>query len=157
MHYLKKYTDKYLAWGIIYFLDLSAVFLSYMIAAVLRFNFDWELINFNKLLVQASLTAGIYALSFGVYKSYRGIIRYSSISDIQTIVVSGFLAWVLLFSSSLIMLYAFGYYGIFFLPNSILIVQFLIVVFVLSFGRLFVRAIYSAFLNPLSRKSSSVG
>jgi FlaA1/EpsC-like NDP-sugar epimerase len=132
---------------IIFLIDLGLVTLSYIVAYLLRFDFnipseEWTLgSNFFPLFI------GVRVLFFLLFKSYAGIIRYTSIEDTRRIFVSLFLGTVLLYSISIGYKYVFGS-DLFLLPNSILTIEFLFSLVSLVLFRLSAKLLYTEFKNP---------
>lgn len=78
--------------------DLFLTMLALGPAYMLRFNFDFSLIESSALLIQQTLIiVPIYALAFLGTGSYRGIIRHSSIQDASRLAGAVLLATALSF------------------------------------------------------------
>jgi len=132
---------------IIFTIDLLLVMLSYAVAYLIRFDFnipsnEWPLgVRFLGVFILTRTTF------FILFKSFSGIIRYTSIED--TIRIFGSLV-----TGSLVMLgLNTGYHyllegELFLLPNSILFIEFLLSLVGLVIFRLSVKLLYAEFKNP---------
>jgi len=120
------------------------------IAYQLRFNFnvpDSEIITY---IYVFPFLITVRLLSFLFVKTYKGIIRYTSTRDTVRILLtlllgSGFMALSNVVSYQMI--------GIYMVPFSIIIIEFLLSVFIMVTGRLVVKVIYMELKNPTSEKT----
>lgn len=135
----------------IFMIDMSIVLFSVVLAYMLRFNFhvpdvemrQWPLVFTTVLLVRA--------LSFIISKTYAGIIRYTSTEDairIFLVILSG----SVLFS----ILNVLSYYFInekYVVPFSIIIIEFITVIFAMVTFRIVVKIAYLEIMNPSGSKT----
>ncbi len=132
---------------IIFLIDLSLIVISYSVAYLLRF----DLIIPNDEFVLGKQFFPIFLLVraalFVVFKSYAGIIRYTSIQDAKRIFLSLFLGTILLYSVNIGYRLVFSS-KLFLLPNSILAIEFLFSLVALVLFRLGVKLMYSELKNP---------
>ncbi len=132
-------------WGIL-IIDIGIIVFSLVLAHLLRFNFNIPTTeDYDNLLYGAPVMIAFRVFSFFVFKTYAGIIFHTSIEDAQRIF------WAVL-SGSIFMatLGNFGFYyttGHFALPYSILIIDFLISIFLLTAYRALVKILYIEFRN----------
>lgn len=95
------------------------------------------------------IVLGIRLVSFAVSKTYKGVVRYTSTRDtirIFSVVVSGS---VLVFLLNVISLWKLGFY---FIPNSVLVIDALVSLFLMISSRLAVKALYFEIKNPAREK-----
>ncbi len=135
-----KYAPRWLILGI----DGLIVILSFWIAALLRFNFQLEATFFHQLLWLTALVLLIRLLSFVGFRTYSGIIRFTSLEDGKRIfqaVVSG----------SLFLLAVNGVVqqvnGTFLIPSSIVVIDFLATISLLFGFRVGIKALYHYLLK----------
>ncbi len=140
---------------VIFLIDISISIFSVFLAYLLRFNFSipeheyLPLINFVFPIILATR-----ALSFFISRIYAGIVRYTSAKDAERIflvILSGSLVFVLVD--------VFTYYylnKIFIIPISIIILDFLVTVFTMTFSRLLVKTLYFEYANPRSERENII-
>lgn len=132
-------------WGIL-IIDIGIIVFSLVLAHLLRFNFSIPTTeDYDNLFLGPPVIIAIRIATFLIFKTYAGIILHTSIEDAQRIF------WAVL-SGSLFMatLGNFGFYystGHFALPYSILIIDFLVSIFMLTAYRGLVKILYIEFRN----------
>ena len=139
---------------LIFTIDISIVFFSIMLAYLLRFNFqipDTEIQTWKFVFPFIIL---IRALSFFVSKTYAGIIRYTSTEDAIRIFIVVFIGSVI-FSLSNILSYHF-INDKFVVPFSVIIIEFIVVIFSMITFRIIVKIAYLEILNPGGNKSKVI-
>ncbi len=139
--------------GIIFLIDMVIVTVSLAIAYLLRFNFlipEQEIETFQFIF---PFVLVIRAFSFFIFKTYSGRIRYTSTRDVVRILVT-------LFTGSLVFAMInpvnFAFTGSFTVPFSILIIEFLLSVFLMTALRLTVKMAYMELMNPSSEKTKVI-
>ncbi|MEN8226310.1 MAG: nucleoside-diphosphate sugar epimerase/dehydratase [Bacteroidota bacterium] len=139
---------------IILIIDIFIVVASVILAYLLRFNFsipEVELIAFPKVLGYIVL---IRLISFLISRTYIGIIKYTSTEDVIRIsltVVFGSFIFVL---TNLLTYYAFN--GIFFIPFSIIIIDFISTILILTAFRMIVKVAYMEMATPTGERSDII-
>lgn len=146
---------KHLAVWVVFFIDLTVVFCSFLLAATLRFNFELSRIE-DHFAWHAFITMGIYALAFYAFKSYTGVVRHASLLDIQRIVIASSVAVACMVFCSYMAHQVLGYSGTLLVSKSIMIIQFLLATFFMAAFRLVVKATYASFLNNYSQMKTRV-
>lgn len=120
------------------------------LAFVLRFDFDSIPVNDARNLPYDFLVVlGIRAISFAISKTYKGVVRYTSTRDtirIFAVVLSGS---VFVFILNVVSLFLLGYY---FIPNSVIIIDGLVSLFLMISSRLAIKALYFEIKNPAREK-----
>jgi FlaA1/EpsC-like NDP-sugar epimerase len=136
-------------WSILIIDTLICAF-ALSLAFVIRFDFSAIPPNDARNLPYDFLVVlGIRLVSFAVSKTYKGVVRYTSTRDtmrIFSVIVSGSL---LVFLLNQLSLYRLGYY---FIPNSVLIIDALVSLFLMISSRLVVKALYFEIKNPAREK-----
>lgn len=130
---------------IVFLIDLFIGLVSISAAYLLRFNFNIESINLNSAKLVIPLFLLVRAISFLIGGTYAGIIRYTSSKDAERIFVV-----VSLGSSIFILANGLSYYfqdGVFFIPFSILIIEYISMVFLMTSSRIMFKAIYFRYLT----------
>ncbi len=134
-------------------IDMSVVAFSIILAYLLRFNFHIPDSEIGQWPLVFTFILGIRALSFLISKTYAGIIRYTSTEDAVRI-------FVVILTGSLIFMAAnvISYYFVnekYVVPFSIIIIEFLAVLFGMVTFRILVKISYLQMINP-SGKSINV-
>ena len=139
---------------LIFTIDLSIVVFSVVLAYLLRFNFAIppnEMKSFPTVLIYI---LGLRAISFILMRTYAGIIRYTSTRDaVRIFLVTG--TGSLLFAITNIVTY-FGINHTFFIPFSIIIIEFLASIFVMITFRMLVKIAWLELVNPSRQKTNVI-
>jgi FlaA1/EpsC-like NDP-sugar epimerase len=138
-------------WSIL-FIDTFVCALALSLAFFIRFYFDSVMSVQDKqnLPYDFLIVLSIRFISFYISKTYKGVVRYTSTIDTMRIFVVILSGSFLLFALNIISLnYILGYY---FIPNSVIIIDALVSLFVMITSRLAVKALYSEIKNPTKEK-----
>ncbi|MCF8406032.1 MAG: polysaccharide biosynthesis protein [Bacteroidales bacterium] len=138
----------------IFLVDILIVGFSVLLAYLLRFNFQVPDIEIQQWPLVFSLIIGVRALSFIIARTYAGIIQYTSTEDairISLVVFSG----SALFSVLNILFY---YYinGTFIIPFSVIIMEFITVIFAMVTFRIVVKLAYLEITNPSGSRTKVI-
>lgn len=127
---------------LIFALDLTVVGVALFISRVLRFNFhlDQALHNFNFVV---GLVLAINAILFYVFKTFAGIVRYTTIRDTFRLLA------ITAIASAIYFVIGFAYYreGVFFLSRATILINFFIAGSGLIGYRMVVRHLYKVFFT----------
>jgi hypothetical protein len=66
---------------LVFLIDSGVVFSSFLIAYILRYNFEVYTFEISTALRQAILVVGVYAIFILLFQSYAGMIRHTTIRD----------------------------------------------------------------------------
>ena len=138
-------------WSIL-FIDTFVCALALSLAFFIRFYFDSVMSVQDKqnLPYDFLIVLSIRFISFYISKTYKGVVRYTSTRDTMRIFLVILSGSFLLFALNIITLnYILGYY---FIPNSVIIIDALVSLFVMITSRLAVQALYSEIKNPTKEK-----
>src|SRR5688572_27474584 len=139
--------------GLIFMVDMAIVFFSLIAAYFIRFNFSIPEIEIDTFHQVFPLVLGIRALSFYIFKTYSGIIRYTSSRDVQRIFVT-LLSGSLFFALINPVTYWYGeFYAV---PFSIIIIEFLLTVFSMTTFRMLAKILYMEKMNPSRDKTNVI-
>ncbi len=137
---------------IVFLIDVLICFVSLYVAYLVRFNFsipENEWILYIKYVIPTVIL--VRSILFLLTKSYAGIVRYTGIEDsirFFKILFSGSLLFVV------INLFTYYVWGIFIIPFSIIIIEFLLSVFLLIFLRLFIKMYYLETIHTKSIRTN---
>ena len=132
-------THWFMPWWIIYAFDLFVVLMAFGFSVLLRFNFNISLYQSAIQPNQIFIVAGIYLVSFFIFKPYLGIIRHSTTKDILLVIYAISTGSGTIFIASFIS--RFFFHNLF-IPYSIIIIHFAIVSFILINSRIIIKTIY---------------
>ncbi|HBF88321.1 MAG TPA: polysaccharide biosynthesis protein [Bacteroidales bacterium] len=139
---LRKHTP---GW-VIFLIDIIIVFMSIVLAYLLRFNFHIPKYELELLFFVIPSIVLIRAISFVLGKTYAGIVRHTSIEDAERIfIVISAGSGIFIFFNIL------SFYFIdsqFLIPSSVVVIEYIASIFLLTSTRLFVKIIYHEFTNP---------
>jgi len=137
---------------VVFSIDICISFLSLVLAYYLRFNFSIPAKETDALPFVILVVLSIRAISFFIGKTYAGMVRFTGTKDIIRILSVLFAGSVVLLLMNFLNLKINNKYLI---PISVLIIDFFITTFVLSFSRLLLKNIFMEFNNP-KRESDNV-
>lgn len=136
-------------WSIL-IIDILICAFALGLAFVLRFDFDSIPANdARNLPYDFAVVLCIRLVSFAISKTYKGVVRYTSSRDTVRIFVVVLAGSVLVFILNIISLFNLGYY---FIPNSVIIIDGLVSLFLMISSRLAVKALYFEIKNPAREK-----
>ncbi|MBK9049212.1 MAG: polysaccharide biosynthesis protein [Bacteroidetes bacterium] len=139
--------------GIIFLLDMGIVSVSLVVAYFVRFNFTIPPVEVATFYYVIPSFIAVRALGFYIFKTYSGIIRYTSTKDVQRI-VSTLLAGSVFFS--IINPISFYITGNYVLPYTIIIIEFLLSVFIMTSTRMLIKILYMETMNPSKEKTNVI-
>ena len=136
---------------LIFLIDILIVGFSILLAYLLRFNFQVPQAEIIQWPLVFAVMIGIRALSFIFAKTYAGIIAYTSTEDairISLVILAGSVIF------SLLNVISFNYINDkFIIPFSVIIIEFLTVIFSMVTFRVVVKIAYLQIMNPSGAKS----
>lgn len=140
---LSNYNDKFLSRWVVLAFDIFMVAIAFVIATLLRHNFDFLVIEPFDLQSQTLIASMAYFIGFLLTQSYAGIIRHTGVSDAVRLVEGAMIAsGGILFISAYFSWFQPEYHGVFNFSRSIVIIHFLLVLFFLIGSRFFIKGIY---------------
>lgn len=143
------FTPRWIVWSI----DIGIVFVALMMAYLLRFDFSVPAVEIATFHVVIPIVIGVRAVSFLIARIPWAIVRYMSQRDAMRILVTIVCgtAFFYLFNQ---VTYRFVD-GKFYIPHSIILIEFLASTFGLISARLIYKALWTEIKNP-SRKKENV-
>ncbi len=138
---------------IVFLLDLGICMFSYYLSYLLRFNFNVPVIETLNFYYEIPVVIGVRVLSFYFFRTYSGIIRYTSTRDAQRIfytIAAGAVTF------AVINLITFRLWETYVVPFSIIIIDAISCVFFLTSFRLLVKIVYMELKNPSNLKTNVI-
>lgn len=141
--------QRYLPRWVVFIIDMTLVIVSWGLMEVVIFRSPYSFYTALGFWEKILMLAGIQAFSFAVFKTYAGIIRHSTLTDIYRVIVS------IIFSVSIMISIDFGYF--YFTGNKIFLAAELLLYFIFSSGiliffRVIIKETYHFVLFAVSGK-----
>lgn len=150
---LQSYHQRFVSRRLILAIDVGIVAFSFLLAVILRFNFEPNDINWILYRSYLVVVVSVRLLFFLYFHSYHGIVRHTSLEDMQLIFKTVFL------SSLFVAVASFGIATVtqdhrLYIPVSVLAIDFFICLFVLIGSRFFVKSIYTDISKAARRRTT---
>ena len=123
-------------------IDMAAVYVSFLIAYMLRFNFEIHSFDVGLAFTQGFIVLAVYTVSMLVFHSNTGMIRYTTLRDTYRIILTSFSA-VTFLSIMTILSRNLAWDKLYNIPLSILVIHTGSVSLFLILFRIFVKLFYS--------------
>ena len=150
----KIFRDHSLPRWFVLLVDLVVVYFSFLIAYMLRFNFEIYTFDIARSFNQAYIVLIVYTFFMLIFKSYSGMIRHTTIRDTYKIIFTSIFALTVLISITLLTRKN-EWKEVFNIPISILLIHsFSVTVLLFSF-RVFIKMFYE-FASATSHESKNV-
>lgn len=140
---------------IIFTADVTVCVLAFILAYLVRFEFNVPALEVQLAKTFFPLFVAVRALSFVLGRTYAGIIRYTSTQDTLRIFTVLTLGSLLMAGANLARATAAAD-ARFFLPNSILIIEYLLSLFALIVSRIAVKVAYIELKSPTKTRTRVV-
>lgn len=137
---------------IIFLIDLLICSLSFAAAYLVRFEFHPPANEIDLALTFFPIFLVVRAMSFYLGKTYAGIIRYTSTQDAQRIFTTLLGGTILFAIANQLRFHLVD--GRFFIPYSIVVIEFLATLFVMIASRISVKVVYLELKSPMKSKSN---
>jgi FlaA1/EpsC-like NDP-sugar epimerase len=125
----------------VFITDVFAAYLVFIFAYLLRFNFDFSQINQVFVLKQGLIVLSVYVILSLIFKSYSGLLRHTTLTDISLVFIVTTLSTGTLILITIGSRY-FNFGDLFQIPFSILLIQYVSITVVLFFERVFVKILF---------------
>ncbi len=151
---LKVFQDHSLPRWLVLLIDMGVVFFAFLIAYILRYNFETYSFEISLAFKQAFIVLLIYTFFMLTFKSFNGMIRHTTIKDTYKIIKASFSALAILFILKLLCR-NYAWDSTFDVPGSILLIHGGAVIILLFFFRVFIKFFYE-FALTYSRDRKNV-
>lgn len=168
---LNNYSKKYLSVWVILAFDLIIVFGLYIFSFLLRYRFNfgilenkfyWLYIGWEGLIAKALVITSVYAMFFLYFKTYRGILRHTTIHEAYVILKSCVFSVLVLLSFSLFIHFFFGGYlnqhkdSVLYLPKIVLVLHSLGVIAALLIYRIIIKEVFTKYFKSKVKETYKV-
>lgn len=151
---IKVFRNHSLPRWLVFFIDSGTVYFSFLIAYILRYNFEVTSFNIDLALKQGVFVLAVYAIFILIFKSYTGMLRHTTIRDTYKIVLANSCALAVL-AFVTIMARNDVWSKFFNIPISILVINSGAVTIMLFFFRVFIKIFYE-FASSTSHERKNV-
>ncbi len=150
-------SDRFLSRWIVLVFDLLVISATYQASAVLRYNFEISEVPPGLILTKLPFLLISYLIGFTISKSHVGVIRHTGITDAYAIFRGGLISLLILsFGSNLAFYYEPQLMDFLVIPNSVLVIHFLLGIVVLIGSRFAVKILFFRFQTQTKIKATSV-
>lgn len=146
----KSYTPRW----IVFLIDLFICAVSISSAFLLRFDFEIPPEYYNSLNFIIPYVLFFRSITFLIFKTYAGIIRYSGAKDTERIFIVAISGSVVFIIINVINYFFIN--GTFIIPSSIVVIDFLLTVFLMASFRLATKIVYQELYNPSKEKTDVI-
>jgi FlaA1/EpsC-like NDP-sugar epimerase len=153
--FVSSYSSNFISSWTVLFLDVITVVGAFVLAYLVRFNFNYLLIDPFDVQIQMLSTTAIYLATFLIIRSYAGIIRHTGLSDVFRILKAIGIALGVLITTNVLLTF-YGIQSIFYVPYSILILHFLLSLFLLVGTRVIVKLLFIQITRQFTKEKIPV-
>jgi len=121
--------------------DISVVFVAFIIAYLLRFNFSLPDDREHFFIYQAVISTAIYAGYCILFRSYSGLIRHTTLTDVTLVFIVTTCSAVCLVGLSSVASWS-GWSPVLAIPLSILLIHYIAVSLLLFAGRILIKMVF---------------
>lgn len=141
---------------IVFLLDLIICLVSITSAYLIEYNFNINgqqefQYNFSFVIL---FVLFIRSLTFIIFRTYAGIVRYTSAKDTERIFIVVLTGSLTFAGFNLVSYYFIN--GLFIISFSVLIIDFLATIFLMTSTRLIIKSLYNEFYNPTREKTNVI-
>lgn len=134
----------------VFAIDNIAVFVVFLFAYLLRFNFDFNAFDHNIAVIQGISVTLVYSVYAIIFRSYSGLLRHTTLTDVSLVFVVTTLSTLsVLFITLSNRIYEWD--RILMVPLSIVLIHYVSVTVVLFFERVFVKIVFRFATKTLSK------
>jgi FlaA1/EpsC-like NDP-sugar epimerase len=138
-------------WGI-FSLDIGIALCSIFLAYLLRFNFDIPSKHLDLMMISLPFAIGVRIVSFVVFRTYAGIIQFTSTEDGVRIFYTVSVGTLVLTVANIVQFY---FSQTFLIPFSVLVIDYFFMMFFMGGLRVFIRILYYE-LRKVNREQTKV-
>jgi FlaA1/EpsC-like NDP-sugar epimerase len=132
-------------------MDNSIVFLTFLLAYLLRFNFMVEDFSHNMAINQALIALCVYTAFSLLFRSYSGLLRHTTIIDIFYVLIST--SFSVIASLSITFLSRkIGWYDYLNIPISIILIHYVTITLLLFFIRIIIKIVFQSITTTTGEK-----
>ncbi len=136
---------------VIFLIDLVFVFMSIVFSYYLRFNFNIPEDDMESLRYVVPMVLFVRAVSFLISKTHIGLVRYTNTKDVQRLVLTQIIGTAVLFIANFI---SFRLTTKYIIPTSVIIIDFVMTSFAITFFRLLIKTIFIEFNHSRKEKTN---
>jgi len=135
--------------------DTSAVFLTFVFAYLLRYNLITNDLSWHLVIIHGLITLFVYTIFMIIFRSYAGLIRHTTLTDISLVFVStSSSAFLLLFSSLAARLLSLDQNYL--IPISIILIHYVLITVFLFFMRISIKVLFRFATSSMKNSTKRV-
>ncbi len=138
---------------LVLFIDLLIVLFATTMGYFLRFNFHIPTLEINLMYIALGVAVALRCGIFLLYKTYTGIIFHTSIEDAKNIFSAVATGTLVLGVTNFVLAHYLGYY---LMPHSVVFIEFLVTIFVMTGLRIFIKIVYFEYYNAKKNAKSII-
>ena len=138
---------------LVLFIDLLIVLFATTMGYFLRFNFHIPTLEINLMYIALGVAVALRCVIFLLYKTYTGIIFHTSIEDAKNIFSAVATGTLVLGVTNFVLAHYLGYY---LMPHSVVFIEFLVTIFVMTGLRIFIKIVYFEYYNAKKNAKSII-
>jgi len=146
---LKSHAPRWIILMIDLFVCLFSIFLAYM----LRFNFNFELLRNYNFIGVVPFVLVVRFITFYIFKPHAGIIRHTSVEDIENIIISISVGTLIFSIGNFVSFYLSDQ---FLIPFGVITIDYFVSVFFMSVIRFSIKTFYSEIQNNGFKKDDVI-
>ncbi|MFT7298001.1 MAG: FlaA1/EpsC-like NDP-sugar epimerase [Sphingobacteriales bacterium] len=139
---LDKYSAKFLSPWLILIIDLVIVSIAFFLSYVISVNFTMASVGLSKWLSWMMFSIPLFAISFIVYGSFKGIVRHTTFVDLYKVFLGISVPTGILVIQNLLYRAYDWEVSAFVLPNAVTVINYFLALFLLSGFRLIVKLVF---------------
>ena len=136
---------------IVFVMDSLSVFLTFLLAYLLRFNFVLKDFSHTVAINHALIALGVYSAFALIFRSYSGLIRHTTIIDIFHVLVATSFSVMALLSLTLLSR-TIGWSENLNIPISIILIHYVTITLLLFFVRIIIKIIFQLIISSSGEK-----
>ncbi len=140
---------------LVFSIDTAVVFVSFIFAYLLRFNFEQAPIDFGKVFFQSLIVLFVYCTFAYIFRSFAGLLRHTTIRDIFNVIIANSFSILLLEILSLLLGIKAGI-RLFHIPLSILVIHFVNLNVIMFVTRIMIKMFYELLFSGNTAKKKNV-
>ncbi|WP_247232831.1 nucleoside-diphosphate sugar epimerase/dehydratase [Telluribacter sp. SYSU D00476] len=150
---LDSYHHRFVSRRLILAIDLAIVAFSFITACILRFNFDIADIDWPVYQYYLLILLFVRYVCFTTFRSYHGIVRHTSLEDMNLIFRTVTASSLITTSFSTTAAFFSGIH-LLYIPVSVLLIEYFICLFLMIASRFFVKSMYTDIVSKHRQKTT---
>lgn len=152
---VESYSSRFLSSWLVLIIDLVITGTAFILANLIRYNFDYAQIDPYNMQLEALILTGIYGFFFLITRSYAGILRHTGLSDVFRIAKAAGYAFLIVLIANSVLLQIAPKSGLI-IPYSVITLHFLLGLFILIGSRITVKLFFIQITRQFAKEKIPV-